>query len=121
LEQSYCLMNGALIDIYNLPKGNKGYGQFSPSLNFSLCAEIEGTRVGFLTVQNGLKLNAKYTGDVNIGIVSDYVGLGIEKVFVRKLTQWLFNQAKSTKKASLKVQVNELLELEFLINIRESI
>jgi len=121
LEQTYCLTNGTLINIFNAANGNAENDRISRSLNYSLCAEKDGKRVGFLTVENGSKVKTTYTGEINIEIVSDYLGLGIEKVFIRKLKQWLFSEAKNTKKANLKVQVNELLELEFLINIRETI
>ena len=121
MEQTYCLTNGTLINIFNSANGNTKDGRISRSLNFSLYAEKDGKRVGLLTVENGSKVKTTYTGEINIEIVSDYLGLGIEKVFIRKLKQWLFCEAKNTKKANLKVQVNELLELEYLINIREII
>jgi hypothetical protein len=117
----YCLTNGTLISVSDSRKENNAYCRTCPSSNYLLYAEKDGKRVGFLVVKNGLNMQTTYTGDIDIKIASGYAGLGLERVFIRQLKQWIFHQSKTTKKANFKVQVDELLELEFLIDIRDVI
>lgn len=108
------------MNLYDSPKGNKKFkklSRFFANTDFSLVAEVEGKCVGFLTIKNGLKLKSTYTGDIYIKITPDYLGLGIEKVLIRKLYRWLFGQADSIRRAKLKVRVDELMSLELLLNI----
>jgi len=114
LEASYYLNNGTMIHISSNRQGSK---QFKKNTNFALVGQIDGKSVGYLIIENGLNLRNTYTGDLIMKIYPDYLGLGIEKIFFRKLNQWLFSQSNEIRKAKIKTQVDDLTVLELIMNI----
>lgn len=116
---SFYLNNGAKIAVYQAQEVGGGLKQYLNGTNYSLTVETGGELIALLTIRNGQNLKGVYNGEICIEISPAYQRMGIEKVLMRKLSQWL-NHMGNVYRAKLGIRVSDLIALELLMDIFNS-